>query len=286
MEASVGLKAYAGRVDVRLAELLPPATDLPSPLHEAMRYSALAPGKRIRPALAMACSHAVGGQPDDALDVGCAVELVHVFSLIHDDLPALDNDDLRRGRPTCHVAFGESTAILAGDALFALAFKTLAATGPSADAVTLLAETALNLVRGESLDLLSEGQPADARTLEFIHRNKTGALISCACALGAMAGGGSPEDVAALRRYGEQVGLAFQIADDVLNETADAAQLGKSAGSDRDRGKLTYPAVYGLERAVEESERCVRDALAELERFDARADDLRWLARFTVERRT
>ncbi|MEZ0327768.1 MAG: polyprenyl synthetase family protein, partial [Fimbriimonas sp.] len=245
------LKTYAERVDRRLQELLPPVESEPSLLHEAMRYSALAPGKRIRPALVMACAEAVGGRAEAALDAACAVELVHCFSLIHDDLPALDNDDLRRGLPTCHVRFGEAVAVLAGDALFALAFDALAFSAAPAEralrAIGLLTRATGMLVSGETVDILCEGKAVSAEVLQMIHERKTAALIAASCEIGAVLGGGSEEQCERLRRYGFGIGLAFQIADDVLNETSSAEQLGKAAGSDRERGKATYPALFGLE---------------------------------------
>ena len=288
MEPTPGLKTYAEWVNVRLSALLPPVHAVPTPLHEAMHYSALAPGKRLRPALCMESARAVGGSPQDVLDAACALELVHAFSLVHDDLPALDNDDLRRGRATCHIEFGEATAIMAGDALFALAFRTLR-TQPGTDtqcavAMGWLADTALELVQGETLDLLSEGAEPSADTLEFIHRRKTGSLIACACAFGGHFGGGTQAEVAALRSYGEHLGLAFQIADDVLNETASAETLGKAAGSDKARGKLTYPALYGIQaaklRAREESDKATEC----LRLLSGPTEALLELARFSVER--
>jgi len=250
VEVQVRLKAYAALADDRLDQLLPPVTQVPSELHSAMRYSCLAPGKRLRPALALGCCEAAGASWRAALDVACAVEMIHCFSLIHDDLPALDNDDLRRGQPTCHVKFGEAMAVLAGDAMLALAFEIASENLP--EAVCELSKATGRLARGEASDILAEGKAADKETIEFIHANKTGALMSAACAVGAFAGGASAEGY---REYGEHLGMAFQIADDVLNETATAAVLGKAAGSDRDRAKATYPALYG----VEVSRRMARD---------------------------
>ncbi|CAN5589480.1 polyprenyl synthetase family protein [soil metagenome] len=281
----VQLKAYADRVDARLAELLPPEDALPAPLHAAMRYSALAPGKRLRPALCLAAAVACGGEPEGILDAACAIEMVHAFSLIHDDLPAIDNDDLRRGRPTLHIAYGEAVAIMAGDALFALAFDVLA-TGPwtfRAEAVALVSKASLDLVRGETQDILSEGKPVDAEGLAFIHRNKTGALIAASCEMGALLASGETHRKA-LRLYGEKIGLAFQIVDDILNETSTAEQLGKAAGSDRDRGKATYPALFGLEGSREAAHQAVEEAVKSLAGLPGEASVLRELATFTVER--
>ncbi|RYG49726.1 polyprenyl synthetase family protein [bacterium] len=281
----VQLKAYADRVDARLGDLLPPEDERPGPLHAAMRYSGLAPGKRLRPALLLASATACGGDPENVLDAACAVEMVHAFSLIHDDLPAIDNDDLRRGRPTCHVVYGEAVAILAGDSLFALAFEILA-NGPweqRALAISLVSRASLDLVRGETQDILSEGQPIDAEGLAFIHRNKTGALIAAACEIGALLASGDTHR-AALRLYGQRVGLAFQIVDDVLNETSTPETLGKAAGSDRDRGKATYPALFGLDKSREAARDAVEEAVKSLEGLPGDSDVLRELARFTVER--
>jgi geranylgeranyl diphosphate synthase type II len=247
--------AYAGKVDQRLHELLPPSDLAPEKLHEAMRYSCLAPGKRLRPALCLACAEAVGGPAESALDAGCAIEMVHSFSLIHDDLPAIDDDELRRGSPSCHVRFGEATAILAGDALFALAFQTLSNAPACAD--TVLASLRLltaavgtqGLVGGEAIDISSEGSAVDEATLERIHAWKTGSLIAASCTLGALFGGGDAAAQSRFAQYGRQVGLAFQIADDILDEVGTSAQLGKAAGSDRMRGKATYPALHGIDRS-------------------------------------
>jgi len=285
----VQLKAHAKLVDDRLRDLLPPDIEMPAELHSAMRYACLAPGKRLRPALCMASAQAIGRDPLLALDAGCAIEMTHAFSLIHDDLPALDNDELRRGVPTCWKKYGEAIAILAGDALFALAFDTLAALPiepeRSIRAIRILtrATGSFGLVAGETIDLLSEGKPIDAKTLEIIHAWKTGALISASCEIGALVSGGDSDQAAALSRYGAEIGLAFQIADDVLNETSTAEQLGKAIGSDRERQKATYPALFGLEESR-------RLAMAAAQRgMDLIADlpnpsFLNELARFSVER--
>jgi geranylgeranyl diphosphate synthase type II len=254
-----------------------------------MRYACLAPGKRLRPALAMACAEAIGRDPELALDAGCAIEMTHAFSLIHDDLPAIDNDELRRGLPTCWKKFGEAVALLAGDALFALAFDILAGLPiPAARALAAVraltkASGSSGLVAGETIDILSEGRQVSAETLESIHALKTGALIAASCEIGVLVSGGSGEEALALRAYGEQVGLAFQIADDVLNETSTAEELGKAAGSDRARQKATYPSLYGLEesrrRALEAAER----GISHLSALPNRRY-LEELARFSVER--
>lgn len=284
------LDSIRERVDQRLYALLPDASRPPEGLHQAMRYSCLAPGKRIRPALTMAAAQAVGAAGDSVLDAGCAVEMVHAFSLIHDDLPAIDNDELRRGRPTCHVKFGEALAILAGDALFALAFQVLADSPHEPDAklecLGWLAKASGSdgLVGGEVMDVLSEGKPADADLVETIHRQKTGALIEAACAIGGRLSGADSNQVAALRAYGRQVGLAFQIADDLLNELASAEALGKATGSDRDRMKATYPAVHGLESTRDLAVLAVESGVSALDGLGAPAEPLRDLARYSIER--
>lgn len=251
----IQLKAYADAVNDRLERLLPPANSTPAELHEAMRYSCLAPGKRLRPALCMACAESVGGSPYAVIEAACAIEMIHCFSLIHDDLPAIDNDDLRRGLPTCHKRFGEAIAILAGDALFALAFEILSHSpgdpGRVLSAVQVLTKATGSdgLVGGEVVDVLSEGVPIGEEKLRYIHSRKTGALMAAACEIGAILGGGKQAQIESLRSFGQNLGLAFQIADDILNETADPETLGKAVGSDRERLKATYTALYGLERA-------------------------------------
>ncbi len=235
-----------------------------------MRYSCLAPGKRLRPAFCLACCIAAGGAIEDAFDAACAVEMVHCFSLIHDDLPAIDNDDLRRGMPTCHIKFGEAVAILAGDALFALAFDTLSrvkadpARVVAAIGVLTAASGSSGLVGGETIDILAEGKPITADLLEAIHAKKTGALIAASCEIGAIFGGGDQKAIAAMREFGQRIGLAFQIADDVLNEVGSAHLLGKAVGSDRERQKATFPALYGIEASRERARRETELALGAL----------------------
>lgn len=268
------LKAYAERVESKLRELLPPVEDDATLLHAAMRYATLGSGKRLRPGLAMACAEAVGGSSDDALIAGCAIELVHCFSLIHDDLPAIDNDDLRRGQPTVHRKFDEATAILAGDALFALSFELMARCHPdpgrSLQCVQTLAWASgvTGLVGGEMLDIWAEGKQVDADTLVVIHQRKTSALFQAACEVGAITGGGTPAQIQALGCFGSWLGLAFQIADDVLNETGAPDQLGKAAGSDRLREKTTYPALFGLEGAMNEGRKVAEKAEEHLKGFE------------------
>ena len=283
------LKAHAERVDDRLRDLLPSENGDPVELHRAMRYACLAPGKRLRPALAMAAAETVGRDPLSALDAGCAIEMTHAFSLVHDDLPALDNDELRRGMPTCWKAFGEPVAVLAGDALFALAFDTLGRLPIAADRIVAAilsltrATGSSGLVAGETIDILSEGKPIEAETLNTIHRLKTGALIAASCEIGVIVSGGSTDEAAKLKAYGEHVGLAFQIADDVLNETSTPEQLGKAAGSDRERQKATFPALYGLAESRRLATEAAELGIAELAGLPNRSY-LEELARFSVER--
>jgi geranylgeranyl diphosphate synthase, type II len=289
VSVQASLEQVVSQVDARLSHLLDASAQIqqaPAKLAEAMRYSALAPGKRLRPMMCMESERAVGGHSDAALDAGCAIEFVHAFSLIHDDLPAIDNDDLRRGRPTCHIAYGEAVAILAGDGLFSLAFEVLAASSGSLGArpVAELARAASSLVSGETLDILSEGEPADAIRLAKIHEQKTGALFACSCVLGGLFGGGTDTEVEALRTYGYAVGLAFQIADDILNETATAEQLGKAAGSDRDKSKMTYPSLYGLDESKRLALATRDKALDSLDKLSGQRDALAELATFAIER--
>lgn len=276
------MAALKAVVEDRLAALLPSVDSEPRVLHEAMRYSLLAPGKRLRPVLVMAACEAAGGRAEAALDAACAVEMLHCFSLIHDDLPAIDNDELRRGRPTNHMVYGEGVAILAGDALFALALRV--AIGAHSEAGLQLARCAETLVNGETLDVVSEGVTPDLELVETIHRRKTGALIEACGGIGAVMAGAGSEVRTALEEYGMALGLAFQIADDVLNETADAATLGKAAGSDRERGKLTYPAVMGIEAARAEAERQSAMARARLVGLPGETGLLDWLAVYAVAR--
>jgi geranylgeranyl diphosphate synthase type II len=272
--------------EAALEARLPAATVEPARLHAAMRYAIFAGGKRLRPALVLLACRAVGGTDAAAAPGLAAVELLHTYTLVHDDLPAMDDDDLRRGRPTCHKAFDEATAILAGDALQTAAFAAAAELG--AEAVLVLARDtgSLGVVGGQQDDLDAEGKPPDAALLERIHRRKTAALIRASCELGAIAGSATPAQRAALSAYGEALGLAFQIADDVLDVTASAAALGKTPGKDAAQGKLTYVAVHGLENARAEGARQARLAQEALAPFGAQGAALAELARFVVERRS
>jgi geranylgeranyl diphosphate synthase type II len=241
-------------------------------------------GKRLRPALVLAASRACGGHDEACAPALAAVEVLHTYTLVHDDLPAMDDDDLRRGRPTCHKAYDEATAILAGDALQTLAFQCCAEISAEAVRVLALASGSLGVVGGQQDDLDAEGKPVDAVLLERIHRRKTAALIRASCELGALAAGATAAQRQGLADFGEALGLAFQIADDVLDCTADAKTLGKTPGKDAAQGKLTYVAVHGLEAARAEAARQMGLAVAALAPFGAAAEPLRALARFVVER--
>lgn len=284
------LEAWRAQIDARLSDWLPKESAPPTELHQAMRYACLAPGKRLRPLLCLASAEAVGAAPEAALDGGCAIEMVHAFSLVHDDLPCIDNDDLRRGQPTCHVKFGEAIAVLAGDALFALAFEVISRSSSRpeacAQATRLLATAAGSggLVGGEVLDVLSEGREVSGDVVDEIHRKKTAALIAASCRIGAVLGGGSEEQCQALEHFGFEIGLAFQIADDILNETSTAEELGKAAGSDRDRKKATYPSVHGLATSSDAARRAVERSLEALGETGLTSAMLKHLATSTVER--
>jgi len=285
------LKTYAAAVDARLDELLPDQHKLPFELASAMRYACLGPGKRLRPALCLAACEEVGGTLEAALDLACALEMVHSFSLIHDDLPALDNDDLRRGRPTCHVQFGEAMAILAGDGLFSLAFETLSvASSLPADrqlrCIRLLSSSTgmRGLVAGEAADILAEGEPVDLPLLQFIHSHKTGALIRASCEIGAVVGTEDEEQIAVLPEYGSSVGLAFQIADDIHDETSTKEVLGKTAGADKEREKATYPRLMGLEASRELAKGLSQNAIAKIAALKGPTEFLVALAQFSTNR--
>jgi len=282
------------RVDRLLDACLPKEDTLPASLHKAMRYSVFAGGKRIRPMLMIAACEAVGGDVAKVLPAACAMEMVHAYSLIHDDLPAMDDDDFRRGRPTNHKVFGEANAILAGDALLTEAFILLSnpESNRGVSAETLLrvihligrCAGSLGMVAGQVVDMESEGTEVDLPTLEYIHTHKTGALILASIQTGALLGGGSEDALAALTRYGEASGLAFQLADDILDVVGDREVLGKDVGNDEARGKATYVALLGLEGArLRASE--LRDlAVAALAPLGERAEPLRRIAHYIVDR--
>jgi len=279
-------------IDAALDKALPAESVAPQTLHRAMRYSVFAGGKRLRPLLCRAAALAVAGRDcDGVLPVACALEMIHTYSLIHDDLPALDNDDLRRGRPTCHKVFGEAMAILAGDALLTRAFGQLAQVRPPERVAALVEELSAaagspnGMVGGQVADIEGERATATAESVTFIHRAKTAALIRASVVLGAIVAGATEEQRQQMARFGEAIGLAFQIVDDILDITSDAATLGKSVGKDEAQKKATWPAVFGLERAQQEARQLVETALAELAAFGPAADHLRFLAGKMVERK-
>jgi geranylgeranyl diphosphate synthase type II len=285
------LERNKARIDQALDGFLPPVTRA-GRLAEAMRYSVMAGGKRLRPNLCLAAAEAVGGDSGDAMAAACALEMIHTYSLIHDDLPAMDNDRLRRGRPTCHIAFDEATAILAGDALLTLAFEIVAVHSPGpverrTEVVRLLASAAgpAGMVGGQMLDMLSEGRALDQTELEGLHRLKTGALIEASLACGAVLAGGSGAQLDTLHEYGRLLGLAFQVTDDILNVEGDPSVMGKAAGTDVRRNKSCYPGILGLVKSKEFAQNLVQQAVSSLSGFDAGAAPLRAIARYVVERK-
>jgi len=283
-------------VDAALDRLLPAQTTEPISIHTAMRYSVFAGGKRIRPILCLEAARIFEPdiQPDasPAMHAACAIEFIHTYSLIHDDLPALDNDDLRRGKPTCHKQFGEATAILAGDGLLTLAFQIIGESPTSAERtlaalqeVSSAAGTVKGMVGGQVADLESEGKRVEPQTLEYIHRSKTAALIRASVSTGAISAGAGISDVARLRKFGETIGWAFQVTDDILDVEESSAALGKTAGKDIAQQKATYPAVFGVAQSHEIAAKLAMEAIAQLDAFGERASRLRALAEFLVHRR-
>ena len=283
----------AEMTDLALEALLPSADTVPASIHGAVRHSTFAGGKRLRPVLAMQAGITIAGTlPPGIARLGAAIEMLHTYSLIHDDLPALDNDELRRGKPTCHVVFGEAIAILAGDALQTRAFEVLAGldTPPAATVqiIGLIANavgTVDGMIGGQVLDIESEHLKPTPKLVESIHRAKTGALIRVSVVSGGVYGGAAVEDVARLTLFGCKAGLAFQIVDDVLDMTVDSAQLGKTAGKDQATEKATWPAVYGIEQSERDAARLIDEAFAALEPYGSRADGLKAVAKYLVERK-
>jgi geranylgeranyl diphosphate synthase type II len=279
-------------VDAALERFLPQESARPASIHQAMRYSVFAGGKRIRPILCLEAARIFAPEITAALHPACAIEMIHTYSLIHDDLPALDNDDLRRGKPTCHKQFGEAIAILAGDALLTLAFETISATAVApAQCVAIVKEVATaagtvnGMVGGQVADLEAERQRIEPEMLEYIHRSKTAALIRASVTSGALCSGASPDDVARLRRFGEAIGWAFQVTDDILDVEESSAALGKTAGKDIAQQKATYPAIHGLERSHEIANELAGKAVAELAPYREAATRLKQIAEFLVIRR-
>ncbi len=294
MELKEYLHDRSALVDQALDHWLPGEDLWPGSLHQSMRYSVFAGGKRLRPILMMAASEAVGGTAQQVMHAACAMEMIHTYSLVHDDLPAMDDDDFRRGRPTNHKTYGEATAILAGDALLTEAFRLLA----NADANRLIAPATVlrvielvaryagsqGMVGGQVVDMESEGKVIDFPTLEYIHTHKTGGLILASVQAGALLGGGNEEQIAALTRFGGAAGLAFQIADDILDVVGDQTELGKDVGSDQARGKATYPALLGLAEARQRANELCDIAVESLTPLGTAAETLQLLARYIVNR--
>lgn len=287
------LKQGQELADSALERLLPSGTQYPASIHQAMRHSVFAGGKRLRPILCMETARMVRGEHVAGVeDLGAAIEMLHTYSLIHDDLPALDNDDLRRGRPTCHVAFGEATAVLAGDALQTYAYEVMSRLQCPAEAKIKIIEelahgtgTLDGMIGGQVVDLEAEHSKPDATTLEYIHRAKTGALITSSLVTGCFYAGATATEIQRVREFGRAAGLAFQIADDILDVTQTSEQLGKTAGKDLTAEKATYPALYGLEKAEQMASQLINTACSALDSFGQRSNTLKELARYLVERK-
>jgi geranylgeranyl diphosphate synthase type II len=299
------LQSGAALTDQTLERLLPTPDTQPHSIHRAMRHSTFAGGKRLRPILCLEAARMVAGShalDTPAAELGAALEMIHTYSLIHDDLPALDNDDLRRGQPTCHVVFGEATAILAGDALQTLAFQTMARLAVPASAVVAILRAVSDaistgvgtdlpgglpygMIGGQVMDIESEGVKPSAELVERIHRSKTGALITVSVVAGGHLAGADAETIVRLRTFGEKAGLAFQIVDDVLDVTQDSAQLGKTAGKDTASDKATWPAIFGIEQSLHDARELIDDAFAALAPFGSAADPLKSLALYLTTRK-
>lgn len=279
-------------VDQYLEKLLPVESEEPTTIHKAMRYSVFAGGKRVRPILVLASGESLGGERSVLLHLGAAIEMMHTYSLIHDDLPALDNDDLRRGLPTCHKVFGDAMAILAGDALMTRCYQVLASLPGVSEStrIRIISEiagatgTVRGMIGGQVVDLESEGKAVGPDLLEYIHHSKTGALLTACVRCGALAVGSNAAQLEALTGYGSKIGLVFQIVDDILDVTSSSEELGKTAGKDIKVEKATYPALYGLEASRKKAQELVESALADIEGFGEKAETLQNLAKFIVER--
>jgi geranylgeranyl diphosphate synthase type II len=279
-------------VDQYLDRLLSPESQEPVTIHKAMRHSVFAGGKRVRPILVLAAGESLDGDREALLHLGAGIEMMHTYSLIHDDLPALDNDDLRRGVPTCHKVFGEAMAILAGDALMTRCYQVLADLPGASDAakVAIIGELAAatgtikGMIGGQVVDLESEGKPVTPGTLEYIHESKTGALLTACIRCGAMVAGANAEQLRAMTQFGSKVGLVFQIVDDILDVTSSSEVLGKTAGKDQKVKKATYPALYGLDVSRQKARELVASALEDIRDFGGEAEALREIARFVVSR--
>jgi geranylgeranyl diphosphate synthase, type II len=291
----MNMKAYLAerqkKIDRALDRYLPKEKAKPQTIHKAMRYSLFAGGKRLRPILCLAAAEACDGRIDNALPLACAMECIHTYSLIHDDLPSMDNDDFRRGRPTCHKVFGDGIAILAGDALLTIAFEIVARAKISRryNMSTLLREVAVaagsqRLIAGQVADLEAEGRRVNRAQLRYIHENKTAAILTTTVRLGAMSANANPKQLAAITKFGRALGLAFQVIDDILDVTQTSEKLGKSAGKDIAAHKATYPAVIGLEKSRAEAKRLTRQAHGALSILGTKAETLHAPANYLLER--
>lgn len=285
------LKTRARDVDSALKRFLPSPKKRPSSVHEAMHYSLFAGGKRLRPILCLAAAEACSGNTSQAMPAACAVELMHTYSLVHDDLPCMDDDDLRRGRPTCHKVFGENMAVLTGDALLTQAFEVLATSSPTKryPLATFIRELAITggstqLIGGQVMDLEGEGKPLTKPELVRIHLAKTAALLTTSLRLGAMSANATPKQLDALTTFGQSLGLAFQVRDDILDVTQSTEKLGKTAGKDLAVNKATYPSILGLDRARSEAKRLTSRAMKALDTLGNRADRLHQIASHLLER--
>lgn len=295
MDLKIYLHEKRRFIDEALKDLLPEPEGPSAELVRAMNYSLLAGGKRLRPILCIAGAESVGGDMKEVLPLACAFELIHTYSLIHDDLPSMDNDDFRRGKPTSHKVFGQAIAVLAGDGLLTEAFHLISqwALPARMEARSLQKIIALvagaagyqGMVGGQAVDITTEGKEVEPSVLDFIHTRKTGSLISASVLSGAMVGGGAEDQVRAIASYGDKIGLAFQISDDILDVEGDSERMGKPVGGDAGKGKNTYPAVHGLKRSKEILEELVDNAVRELHMFDRKADPLRHIARYIIERK-
>ncbi len=285
------LNARQTKIDRSLDRYLPKENVKPATIHKAMRYSLFAGGKRLRPILCLAAAEACGGKIDRALPLACVMECIHTYSLVHDDLPSMDNDDFRRGRLTCHKVFGDGIAVLAGDGLLTIAFEILSRAKPTSryNLSILLGEVALaagseRLIAGQVADLEAEGKPADRALVRYIHENKTSAILTTSVRLGAMSANANPKQLAAITKFGRALGLAFQVIDDILDVTQTSEKLGKSAGKDVAAKKATYPAVIGLNESRAEAKRLTKQAHGALSIFGRKGEALHALANYLLER--
>lgn len=287
------LARRAQDVNAWLDRLLPSEKIPPVRLHEAMRYSVFAGGKRLRPVLTLAAGEAFGARIEDLMPAACAIEMIHTYSLIHDDLPAMDDDDLRRGQPTCHIAFGEAVAILAGDALLTQAFRVLTLNDASRYAerqvrvireIAVAAGTVDALIGGQMADIENEGKPANAATVNYIHRSKTGAMIRASVVVGGIIAAATDAQIEKLAEYGNRIGLAFQICDDVLDVVSTSEQLGKTAGKDEASLKATYPAIHGIEASRVRAAELIDEAVEIVSRLGVDSERLQAIARFIIAR--